>query len=128
MKINKLMFEVIDHEDQRYPTVGDFFVDNNGILRIYVSKLGNNKMELLVLLHELVEVLLTEEHNIPEPMITKFDVEYEDARQQGDLSEPGDCSMAPYKNEHCFATGIERLMCSMLNVDWLEYEKVCNSL
>jgi hypothetical protein len=128
MKINKLIFEVIDHGDQRYNSLGDYFFDSDGVLRIYVSKMPNYKMQLLILVHELIEVLLTEEHNIPESLITKFDVGYEEARQLGDLSEPGDCSMAPYKNEHCFATGIERLMCSMLNVDWLEYEAACNSM
>lgn len=127
-KINKIIIEVIDHGMQRYETVGDYYFDVEGNLRIYVSKLGDNRFELLVMIHELIEVLLTEHNGIPEPDCAKYDIEFERNRKPGDMSEPGDDPTAPYVNEHCIATGAERMMASLLSVYWKEYENACNEL
>jgi hypothetical protein len=42
--------------------------------------------------------------------------------------EPGDHPDAPYKREHCFATGIERLLAAELGVDWTAYEHTLDTL
>ena len=46
---------------------------------------------------------------------------------EGNLDEPGDCPDAPYKRQHCVATGVERIMAAMLGVDWKAYEDDCNA-
>jgi hypothetical protein len=119
------MMEVIPHDSQQYETVGNFFYDQNDVLRIQVSKLPNNKMELLVMAHEFFEAIITEYRGIREADITKFDVEYERKRPEGNVEEPGDDIKSPYQNEHCIATGVERLLCSLLGVNWKDYETAC---
>jgi hypothetical protein len=90
--------------------------------------MSNNKFELLVVLHELIEVLQTENDGIPEIDIAAFDIQFEKDRPEGNVDEPGDDVKAPYKKQHCIATAVERLMCGVLDVDWKEYEKEVNSL
>lgn len=62
-------------------------------------------------------------HNISSSMVDRFDMEFEENRTEGDVSEPGDSEYAPYHRDHCIATAIERLMCAELDVNWQEYEQ-----
>ena len=124
----KILIESVKHASQRYSTVGDWFVDPDGTIRILVSDMGNDDYNFLVGLHELVEFWLCKKRNIHEKSVTGFDVEFEARRGIGDLSEPGDDINAPYRDEHCFATGIEKLMCSALHIPWKTYEETVERL
>ena len=64
----------IPHEEQRYPTVGDWVVNGDN-LYISVSKMSDPRYELLVAVHELVEVLLCKERGISQVLVDKFDME-----------------------------------------------------
>ena len=106
----RIIIETIPHEQQRYPTVGDWFYDPSGDLVIRVSQMPDERYGLLVALHELVEAQLCLDRGITQEQVDAYDIEFERNRPPGNDSEPGDCMAAPYHNEHCFATGIERLM------------------
>lgn len=122
-----ILIRTIPHKEQRYETCGDYFV-KDGVLNICVSKLSDEKREDLIKLHELIEKTLCKHRGITDESIDAFDMAYEAKRPEGDFSEPGDCPEAPYVKEHCFATGIERLMAAELGVNWVDYEKELESL
>ena len=61
MKIN---IETIPHGDQRYPTVGDYWDDENGVMQVRVSDMKDWRYEALVIIHELVEMFLTKHRGI----------------------------------------------------------------
>jgi hypothetical protein len=127
---------VIDHDKQRYPTVGDwdFNVMAKGTsleqtqVDIYVSKMGNEDYEFLVGIHELIEAYLCRKRGISEGSVTAFDIEFESKRPSGNTDEPGCDPAAPYYKEHLYATGIEKQISTELNVSWSEYEKTINAL
>lgn len=123
----KIVIETIPHNQHRYPTVGDWYRTPSA-LYIKVSDMGNPHYEFLVALHELVEAWLCEVAGIPEEAVTAFDRGFEKARPEGNLDEPGDDPAAPYHHEHCFATGIERLMASYMKVNWRMYEAAIEEL
>jgi hypothetical protein len=127
MKPFNIRIESIPHDKQRYETIGDWYRDQSGNLQIKVSETGNNDYNFLVAIHELVEVWLCEKRGIELSVVDGFDQAYEINRQKGDDSEPGDSPKAPYKNEHCIATGIERIMCAALGIDWRDYEDALTS-
>jgi hypothetical protein len=124
----KITIETIPHDQQRYPTCGDWWEDANGDLQIRVSDTGNPDFESLVGLHELVEVLLCRKRGITTEQVDAFDKAFEAARIEGNDDEPGDDPKAPYRKEHFFATNIEALMSAELGVNWQEYEAVLNEL
>ncbi len=125
----KIHIRTIDHKDQRYPTCGDWWKDKDtSVNEIRVSKLSDKRYEFLIALHEMIEQELCQTRGVDEQDITDFDTEFEVARQAGNNSEPGDSPLAPYNREHFFATTIERLMATELDVDWETYEKEVNSL
>lgn len=127
----KILIETVNHVQQRYPSVGDYFMDIDGTLRIKVSKMNDDRYEFLVAIHELIEEFLTRNRGITEEEITAFDLYYEKRREMGlvpEDSEPGFDSSAPYRKEHTTATGIEMILASELGVDWKEYDRVVNSL
>jgi hypothetical protein len=134
MKVSELYhvkgieIKFIPHNDQRYETVGDYWLDKSGIMQIRASAMGDIRYSWLVVIHEIVEIILCLWRGIPEPKIKAFDERFEVARAEGNEDEPGDDLKAPYQNEHCVATGVERLMCALLGVKWKHYEKECNSL
>lgn len=119
----KIVIETIPHETHRYPTCGDWFYDSEGTLQIKVSILSSWKREMLIAVHELVEVLLCKSDGVSQQAVDKFDMTYELQRRDGNSDEPGDDPLAPYAKQHCIATGIERVLCAHFGENWKEYEE-----
>lgn len=123
-----IQIESIPHDQQRYPTVGDYW-DERGIDQVRVSQMPDWRYEALVVLHELVEMFLTRHRDIAEEKISEFDMDFEESRLKNLVTgEPGDHPSAPYRNEHFFATNVERLFAAELGVDWFEYERFVDAL
>jgi hypothetical protein len=119
----KIIIETIPHEDHRYSTVGDWFYDPDGTLRIKVSKLSDARLEKLIAIHELVEVLTCELDGVTAKQVDDFDKAFEANRAEGNEDEPGDEPSAPYVKQHCLATGIERILAAAWGVEWKTYEQ-----
>lgn len=127
----KTIIETISHKAQKYPTVGDWRNDPDGTLRIRVSDMKNEDYEFLIALHELVEQHLCKKRGITVEAVDEFDIEFEKQRAKSlslSTAEPGDNRFAPYRNEHCIATGVERIVAAALGVNWSDYEVAINSL
>lgn len=124
----KITIEVIPHDQQRYSTCGDWKIRRNGNIEILVSSMGDWKKEMLVGLHEMVEVLLCKNRGITDEIVSAFDIQFEKDRPEGNTDEPGDDPKAPYRREHFFATNLERLMAAELGVDWHLYDAAVNGL
>jgi hypothetical protein len=120
--------KTIEHKEQRYPTVGDWQQLPVGTVKINVSNMHNWRMELCVAIHELIEYALCKYHEVDEMAVDVFDMKYEHDRPEGDTSEPGDDPGSPYVSEHCFATGVERLLANELGLKWKVHEDVINAL
>ncbi|HSS95839.1 MAG TPA: hypothetical protein VLK33_02350 [Terriglobales bacterium] len=120
--------KTIPHKNQRYSTCGDWYYDEEKTLCIRVSQMEDARYEFLVALHELVEVKLCEWCGVTQKQVDDFDMDYEKSREPGDDSEPGDSPSAPYRFQHCLATGIERIVATVLGVDWKSYEAAINAL
>ncbi len=126
----KINIETIPHNEQRYPTVGDWWfrdgIDDGKILEIRVSEMNNWKYEFLVAMHEAIETMLCLDRGISEESVSDFDIQFEKEREQGQHGdeEPGDDPKAPYQKEHFFATNLERQMALELGVDWNTYDNV----
>ena len=121
--------ETIAHETQRYPTVGDYWLDENGVEQIRVSEMMDWRYEVLVAVHEIVEMALTRQRGIAEEAITEFDIKFEQDKEKGVVGgNAGDNVNAPYQKEHFFATNLERLLASELGVNWFEYDRYVDAL
>jgi hypothetical protein len=90
--------------------------------------MDDTRYEFLVALHELVEVKLCEWCGITQKVVDDFDMEFEKNRAEDDNSEPGDSPRAPYRLQHCIATGVERIVAAAMRVDWADYEASINRL
>ena len=129
--MTKTIIETIPHGKQAYETVGDWRNDPDGTLRIRVSDMKNDDYEFLVALHELIEQKLCQKRGITTESVDEFDIEFEKQRKKSltlSTAEPGDNRFAPYRNEHCIATGVERIVAAALDVNWSDYETAVNSL
>jgi hypothetical protein len=152
----KIIIETIPHVEQRYPTVGDWYfkrvnpdgtesdldpreavecyqqcsmtLNQNAILYIKVSTLQDWRKVMLIAVHELVEVALCISSGVTQDQVDRFDMQYEELRKPGDESEPGDACLAPYRDQHCYATAVERMLCAAFGLSWLEYEREIGSL
>jgi hypothetical protein len=124
----KIHVETIPHNEQRYPTVGDYWAEGD-VLQIRITEMRDWRYVMLVSVHELVESMLTRYRGISEETIGSFDMAFEEKREHGLVrGEPGDAPDAPYRREHFFATNLERLLAAELGVDWLVYETYVDSL
>jgi hypothetical protein len=127
--VNKIVIEIIPHDQHRYSTVGDYWRDADGTLQIRISDMGNPTYEMLVLLHELFELHWAETRGVPFDAIDAFDKTYEAARDPSDTSsEPGDSKDAPYYEGHQMATALERVAATFYGVDWNDYDGCVGAL
>lgn len=124
----RILIETIPHSDQDYNTVGNYKYLADGTLYITVSELGDLFLNKLVAVHELIEQALTEQLGISEEEITKFDIEFENNREEGNMDEPGYSPLAPYHREHEIASAVELMMCAHADVSFSNYDKIVNEL
>lgn len=120
MKIN---IETIPISEMRYATCGDYWTDENGTLQVRIAETGDEDYNQAIVLHELWERFLLK---CTEKEVDAFDMNFEIMRINFD--EPGDEPSAPYVNEHCSATGIERIFIALKNKSWKKYENLINNL
>lgn len=123
----RVIINTIPNNQQRYPTVGDWEWDGDK-LTILVSSMDNWRYEMLVAFHEMAEALICKHRGIAEPDVTAFDMQFEKARKDDDVSEPGDDPSAPYYKEHQFSTCVERLLALELDVNWKHYDSTVENL
>jgi hypothetical protein len=119
----RITIETILHEDQRYPTVGDWLFLDPYHLLIRVSEMGDWRYEAAVAVHELVEAMLCKQDDVAEAVVDAFDMGF-----GSEHGEPGDDPAAPYHRQHCFATAVERMFIAALGVPWAEYDAAVEKL
>lgn len=120
----KIVMESIDHLSHRIPTCGDWYYDDEGTLHIRASKLSNEKYEVILLVHELIEALACRYDGVPVEEVDAFDLEFEHKianRQTDGGDEPGDEPDAPYSDQHCLATAFERILAERWGIKWKTY-------
>lgn len=124
--MNTIQIAMIRHNRHRYPTSGDFYQLAPGHWAIVVSQMkGDCRFSCILAVHELVEMLCTQAHNISERRITAWDKRC--LRTHPD-SEPGDVPGCPYGKQHKFAEKVERMLCRQMGVRWKDYTKALNAL
>lgn len=130
MILDRVVIQMVPHDSQRYPTVGDWmFLDN--ILYLSISDMGDDKYHQLVAVHEYVEAILCRESGVTDTEVTAFDKEYENWRLEGkvgEFDEPGNDPRAPYYKQHQAATEVEKKLAEVLGVDWNAYDMAVNTL
>lgn len=116
----RITIDFIPHLEQRYNTCGDWVFSPDGDLNINVSILPDTGIEgsYLIAIHELVEALLCQVRGVTTDEVDKFDFAYDPLQDR----EPGDDPNCPCQREHCFATGVERMLAPAFGVWWGPYE------
>lgn len=132
----KLDFKIIPHEEQAYPTVGNYYL-SKGVWRFRVSWMKDKRYCWLVLMHEFIEWGICQLTGVKGKAIDRFDVAYEKRRRAGEVNahcgcrikdEPGDDIHAPYHDAHGVASECERLIAKCLGVDWVKYDETVGKL
>ena len=131
--MNPFSIRSVEHSKHRYETVGDWFTDDAKVTHIEVSNMSDERYEILVAIHELVEKVLCDKAGITEKQVDEFDMNYDYEYKSSSIdkqmdSEPGNDPRAPYHKQHRIADVIERLLAIELDVDWNKYEEEINSL
>lgn len=119
----------VPHRRQRYSTVGDWIPGKPAEIR--VSSMKDQRYVFLVALHEMIEYELCKMSGVTDKEVVDFDMAFEEERRvrlHPADAEPGDDPRAPYREEHGFATSVERMVAQRLGVDWSAYEKALMSL
>jgi len=117
MKISRVSIEAIPPKAMRYRTVGDWFFEGDA-LTIHVADTGNWIYNLLVAIHELIEVFLCAHKGITQKQVDKFDFAHQNDE------DPGSHPKAPYHDQHMTAMGVEMLLSVALGIRWRDYEDV----
>lgn len=144
--IKQIQIKTIKHDEHRYPTVGDWWVEED-VLQIRVSDCGDWRASMAVAIHEAVEALCCIENEVEPESLDRFDTAYEMIRADQmpelaeeqlkefgghdeitDWSEPGEDLHAPYRHQHALATQVEWILTEGMHLPWKLYEEELASL
>lgn len=115
----QINIKFIDAKYQRYPTCGDYW-ETEDTIEIRITKQKDLRYNLLILLHEMIEYILTERAGIKEEDILEYDKIW-NKKVYTAAEEPGDEKDCPYRKQHRTAENFERLLADYLDVDWKKY-------
>lgn len=106
----RIIIEAVSASEQRYDTLGDWFLNEDGDLVIRSTGVDpvTHAACFLVALHELVEAALCLNQGVTQEAVDRFDLAFEGE------GEPGDDWRAPYRQQHRRAMLIEHTV-----ADWL---------
>ena len=113
MTVKRIVMEVIPHQDQRYDTLGDYWVEGD-TWHIRTSDMGDWRYNFSVLLHEFIELALMTHKGIKEEDVLAFDLAVPANSPYAD--DPGFDPKAPYHVEHVFSDCVERLIAPHLGM------------
>lgn len=125
----EFLISQVPHSKQRYETVGDWIPGRPTEIR--VSRMKDQRYVFLVALHEMIEFELCKKNGISDNEVVAFDMSFEAERRMNMHpieAEPGNDPRAPYRDEHDFATMVERMVALKLGVKWSAYERALLSL
>lgn len=126
-----IFIKTIEHYEQEYPTVGNYWIDENGDMQIRVSNMNNETYEAMISIHEFIEFVLLRNRGVGADEITKFDLLFEQRIKNGLVSknaQPGFAQDSPYLKEHTLAESVEMQMCALAGINWDKYNEKIASL
>lgn len=101
-------------------TGADWWFDKDDNMQVRIAKMGDWREEFALAMHEITEAGLCRYDCVPVSKIDDFDRENE-----GDNHglNAGDLPNCPYRNQHGFATAVERIIASYMNIWWSHYDE-----
>jgi hypothetical protein len=114
--VRSVSIETIPPKQMRYRTGGDWFFTEPGVLKIQVADTGNWIYNILVAIHELIEVCLCVHKGIGQKTVDRFDMTHEDDE------DPGSHPKAPYHDQHMLAMSVEMMLSVAFGIKWRPYE------
>jgi len=122
--MKEIIIKTIPVEKQRYNTAGDYW-ETDSEIHFRISKQQDERSEVAILLHELIEFFLTKQHGITEKEITEYDLAWEEKFNRGEVKadEPGSEPGCIYGDEHNISLIIERIYCMAAGVDWTKHDE-----
>ena len=127
----RINFKVVDASEMRDCQADDYWYDSEGVWQFRVVRMGNLLMEILVLIHALVEWSMCEVIGISEPEIKAFDDKFladQAAGKHPENDEAGDHPDAPYRAQHIAATRAEKVVCRLFGIKWSVYAARFNEI
>ncbi len=124
--MKEICIKVIEKSEMRYDTIGDYWVDDKGVVQFRIANMHNTLYHMLIIVHELIEWTLCTIQGISVAEVDRWDYQFEKDRAAGKHSktaEPGDHPKCPYRHHHQFATKIEMLVAKAFGVNWKFYNK-----
>lgn len=114
--IKEIRIRFIPQAEQRYDTCGNWLYEGDG-LTILISQMPDERYQQLVAVHELVEALMCNVDGVTQEQVDAFDM-----GPGKDLDEPGYSPDAPYREQHAWASAIEKMLAIGMHVDWDIYD------
>jgi hypothetical protein len=115
--IRRVIINTIPPEKARYRTVGDWKWEAPGVLAIDVCDSGNWLFNMLVAIHEFIEVFLCTAQGVTQKQVDQFDFAHQDD------DDPGEHPKAPYHAQHMLAMSVEMLLSVALGIKWRPYSE-----
>lgn len=119
------IIKVVPFKKVRNNGYGDYF-ETPKQRQFLIADVDNEDFHLAVAIHELIEEYDTRRHGILESEINEFDAYFEEERElglHGEDEEPGDDERSIYREQHQFATSIEKQIVEHFGYTWDDYNK-----
>jgi hypothetical protein len=104
-------------------TGADWWWDESGDLQVRVaSELEDWRERAALMIHEAGEALMCRHLGVTVAQVDDFDAKFEREHPGDGTTNVGDISDCPYRLPHNAATAMERVLTTVLNVEWQAYD------
>lgn len=131
-EIKGINIQVIAHKEQACGITGEWWTDENGVVQIRVSRLGDIRAEALHIAHEVVEwaASVGDPLAMDDDLTNVQDEKFLKLRREGKLpkghEEVGFGPNCLYAKGHHLGTATELILCQNLGLNWIDYDnRVC---
>jgi hypothetical protein len=128
MDIHLLVVSKEEIKKRKGFTGADWWFDTDGDLQVRIQKMGNEKYEIALGIHETQEALFSKLLGITVKQVDEFDIIYVNENSGNHGLNSGDDPECPYAVPHSLATAPERVYAALAGICWSEYDKVVGDL
>lgn len=103
-------------------TGADWWFDDNGDLQVRVANELNWREQMALMTHEIAEAIMCKHLGVTVQQVDDYDAKFEREHPGDGTTNVGDISDCPYRVPHNAATAMERVLTTVLDLPWQDYD------
>lgn len=123
--MNNIVVKTVPNEEIKIRhgfTGADWWWEGDTLQVRVAAELTDWKERAALIVHEVAEALISRDMGITVTQVDDYDAKFEREHPGDGTTNVGDIDDCPYRQPHNYATAIERVLASAMNISWQNYD------